>query len=1122
MDKNSAAKLVHDTFQNPFDKGRFVYFVKNLCVRIEIENKHPYSGNYIPDPYRTHIRTLQRIGKYEDAGKNKIDILVIHLKKEKALERARTMQRNFIAWYLDGSRGGIPKEAALVAFVSPDCEDWRFSLVKMDYKLDTSGKRLRVRKEPTPARRHSFLVGKNENSHTAQSRLAPILKDDGHNPTLEELELAFSVEKVTKEFFTKYRDLFHRVEEALKQILTENPQIKQEFSEKSIETADFAKKLLGQIVFLYFLQKKGWFGVARDADWGTGPKDFLRRLFEKKYDNFFNDILEPLFYDALARDRSDVDYFNPQFDCKIPFLNGGLFDALNNYDWAHRDILLPNDLFSNKRKTKEGSTGDGILDVFDRFNFTVKEDEPLEKEVAVDPEMLGKVFENLLEVKDRKSKGTYYTPREIVHYMCQESLVNYLITETGVDNDRVRNLVSPKVLTKKDYRKYRRGGGSKDDLFEGSVLALWEGEAEKLDAALANIKVCDPACGSGAFLVGMLQEIVHTRKRLAFALDKDTSIYELKQHAIQNSLYGVDIDPGAVEIAKLRLWLSLVVDEEDIKNIRPLPNLDYKIMQGNSLLEEYEGVKLFDMGISSGQKNFLELVSDAERLTKELQRLKEEFFKASLKSEKDYLKRKIDDLTWELIEATLKEQDKADKLKEVAKFKKSNTKPFFLWKLNFSEVFQERGGFDVVIANPPYVRQELFKDEKEPLKRAFGNFFGGRADLYTYFYKKSLDLARSGAILTFISSNKFFIRGYGEETRRLLTTDMTLLSIINFGELPVFKAAVDSGIVIARKKAPTVDSEITTLQVKRASEIENLVETVEKEGYEVRVTNLKPGGWVLETKEKLDLLHKLQKNRRTLNEYCNNKVFAGIKTGLDKAFVITERVKEDIVKSDPESGDLIRPWLRGKDVAKWRPNYKNLYVIYTPLNKIEIDDYPAVKEYLMQFKKRLSERATQQKWYEIQQPQERFTELFDSQKIIYPDCAKEMRACYDTAGAYGTMAMYFIPYDPAILAILNSRLFDWYSRMTFATFGDPWNGGRVIFKSLYMRDVPIPKISAKNKKPLAALVEKVLAVTKDGNYFVNPAKQAEVKEYEKQIDKLVYKLYDLTPEEIEIVEESAK
>ena len=341
------------------------------------------------------------------------------------------MQRNFVAWYLNGSRGGDMKDAALAAFVSPDQDDWRFSLIKMDYAYyeDKKGK-TKVKEIFTPARRWSFLVGSHENSHTAQSRLAPILADDEHNPVLTQLEEAFNIETVTKEFFEKYRDLFLRTKETLDVLAAGNRAVETDFASKNVNAIDFAKKLLGQIVFLYFLQKKGWFGVSRDGVWGTGPKGFLRELFMGKhgaYDNFFNDILEPLFYEALAREREDN--FYRLFNCKIPFLNGGLFDPIGGYDWVHTDILLPNELFSNDRLTREGDKGDGILDIFDRYNFTVKEDEPLEKEVAVDPEMLGKVFENLLEVKDRRSKGTYYTPREIVHYMCRQSLIHYLHTE---------------------------------------------------------------------------------------------------------------------------------------------------------------------------------------------------------------------------------------------------------------------------------------------------------------------------------------------------------------------------------------------------------------------------------------------------------------------------------------------------------------------------------------------------------------------------------------------------------------------------------------------------------------------------------------------------------------------
>jgi len=350
------------------------------------------------------------LATYTDPSGEKIDILVVYLEKESSLERARTFLRNFVADYLV-TRG--QKEAALVAFISPSEGDWRFSLVKMEYTTEEaeSGK-VKVSENLTPARRYSFLVGENEDSHTAQAQLLDILADSDHNPTLEGLERAFGVERVTKEFFEQYKSLFLDLKDQLDELLEDNSRVRRDFEKKGVDTVDFAKKLLGQIVFLYFLQKKGWFGVARDAEWGTGPKNYLRLLFESREQigafsksgskgvNFFNDVLEPLFYEALAKGDREDDYYG-HFHCKIPFLNGGLFDPLNGYDWVHTDIILPDALFSNDERTEKGDKGTGILDVFDRYNFTVNEAEPLEKEVAVDPEMLGKVFENLLEVKER-------------------------------------------------------------------------------------------------------------------------------------------------------------------------------------------------------------------------------------------------------------------------------------------------------------------------------------------------------------------------------------------------------------------------------------------------------------------------------------------------------------------------------------------------------------------------------------------------------------------------------------------------------------------------------------------------------------------------------------------------
>ena len=573
MNKQQAQQIIQVTFENPFDKGRFAGFVKNLLNYIE-DAPFTYQGNYIPEKFRQYIKSLERIGKFSD-GEKSLDILIITLQKETSLERARTMQRNFIAWYLNGSRGGEMKDAALVAYVSPDHADWRFSLVKMDYKFEkTRTGKIKVKEEFTPARRWSFLVGANEKSHTAQSRLVNILADDEQAPNLAELENAFDIETVTKEFFLKYRELFLRTKEALDKVVRKDPKIKANFEAKGVDTVNFAKKLLGQIVFLYFLQKKGWFGVGRDDDWGTGSKHFLRSLFDKKhsdYHNFFNDILEPLFYEALRIDRSHDDGYYSRFNCKIPFLNGGLFDPIGNYDWVHTDIHLPDDLFSNSRKTKEGDEGDGILDVFDRYNFTVREDEPLEKEVAIDPELLGKAYEKFNAIrpdnfdeftkalksgrkgeenKFNKKFGVYYTPREIVHYMCKQSLINYLYTlaeDAGLadtikkqdieDLIEVGELITEHEATALIKQEKIKNGIQKSTEYTALLSDSIRENAAAIDNWLAEITVCDPAVGSGAFPVGMMTEIVRARNVLSVFLNDNTRTdYEFKRRCIEHSL----------------------------------------------------------------------------------------------------------------------------------------------------------------------------------------------------------------------------------------------------------------------------------------------------------------------------------------------------------------------------------------------------------------------------------------------------------------------------------------------------------------------------------------------------------------------------------------------------------
>lgn len=296
MDKNQAKELIKETFEKPFEKNKFTRFIKDLLNSYDETKKFNKSltGTYIKGSFKDFIKSFDRIGRYHD-GDNIIDILIVHLNRETSIERARTTQRNFIAGYLKGDYGSTSwKDAALVAFVSPNTYDWRFSLVKMDHRFEQneSGK-IKVKEEFNPARRWSFLVGTHEKSHTAQVRFVPVLINE-KNPTLTKLMEAFNIEIVTKEFFKEYRNLFLKTREALDTTIKSNSRAKADFESKEIDTVDFSKKLLGQIVFIYFLQKKGWFGVKANNKWGSGPKDFISQLFLKKYrdyNNFFDEIL---------------------------------------------------------------------------------------------------------------------------------------------------------------------------------------------------------------------------------------------------------------------------------------------------------------------------------------------------------------------------------------------------------------------------------------------------------------------------------------------------------------------------------------------------------------------------------------------------------------------------------------------------------------------------------------------------------------------------------------------------------------------------------------------------------------------------------------------------------------
>src|SRR3989338_8920192 len=529
--------------------------------------------------------------------------------------------------------------------------------------------------------------------------------------------------------------------------------------------------------------------------------------------------------------------------------------------------------------------------------------------------------------------------------MCEQSLVNYLATELGgeVAKEDFEKLIksgenvieheATYVAKKKDNPDYK-------GLYEQILPKSIEKFAKEIDEKLATIKVCDPAFGSGAFPVGMMNTIVKARMVLSSYLkDKNRTLYTFKRDCIQNSLYGVDIDPGAVEIAKLRLWLSLVVDEDDIKQIKPLPNLDYKIMQGNSLLEEFEGIRLFDEKIitsvdtgknkqiealkqrqSTLQSEFFELHaskkltaakkagiedelakihaqlkklhksetagvendnlfsshSEEKKKADELKRLQKEFFEATQKSKKDSIKKQIEQLEWELIEATLKEQNKISALKKLDQFKKSNVKPFFLWRLNFAEVFEEKGGFDVIIANPPYVSHDKIK-EKEVLKTQF-SVYEPFADLYCYFLEIGVRLQNPRGTICFITSNSYLRADYGRPLRDFLSEKNAVLAIINIEDFQIFDTAIVNTAVLISERRDKKDEAKCIVVNTSYDNRDSFDRFVEQNKFPYTQQEFRAKAWYLLTPSNLALKKKIESGGQSL-ESIGTKIRMGIATG---------------------------------------------------------------------------------------------------------------------------------------------------------------------------------------------------------------------------------------------------
>ena len=1160
MVNNFNKNIVNDTFNREYNEDQFKIFIHDLLPDADFTKEGQIQ---LPNEYREFIKSAKRICKYKystsEFDENVLTVLAVKLRKTTSVDRARTAQRNFVARYLNNSRNYL-MDAALVAFYSEDSQgeispDWRFSLVQMNYVTEivekSNGKKKRkTAVELTPAKRFSFLVGSSEDTHTAQSQFYHCLEKSskGEQITLEDLVAAFDIEKVSKEFFEKYKELYGKLLNELTRLYDTDKDIKRDFDEHSIIKEDFAKKTMGQLVFLYFIQKKGWLGVPKDGIWGQGDKKFLRNVFEKdkryisNYDNFFNDVLEHLFYEALAQKRENNDWFD-RLNCRIPFLNGGLFEPVNGYEYEVTNLTIDNGIFKD------------IFDTFDLYNFTVKEDEPLEKEVAVDPEMLGKVFENLLPENTRKGNGAFYTPREIVHYMCQESLINYLYNKLNTKIVKLssekqaeqqslfkKNKIKQMVLTEEIFEEnfsredisflIRKG----DSIYSNSNVKETMPDsiinsASIIDEALSTIKVCDPAIGSGAFPVGMMNEIVRVRATLSKYIGKpDRAVYDLKRNAIEKSIYGVDIDPGAVEIAKLRFWLSLVVDEENTANIKPLPNLDYKIMQGNSLITSYEGIDFDEIVANQPTEKQLDLfASKSEKITEKISQKQHEFLKTPYATKKREIKQEIEDLIIELVKTKFEEKaEKEGKSKDFYEEKIRNfaqnkgNRDFFPWQLFFADAF-DNGGFDIVIGNPPYVQLQKFKGDpvQKLYKDAGFKVHDSNGDIYCLFYEKGIDILRKNGCLCYITSNKWMRAGYGEKLRTYFATKTNPIRLIDFGGVSVFETAtVDVNILLVQKSQNLRNTMACTIESKM-KRLNNLSIYISQNSIPQKFDS---SSWCILNPIEQSIKNKIESIGTPLKDWDVN-IYRGVLTGLNEAFIIDGAKKDELIAQDPKSAEIIRPILRGRDIQRYSYNFADKWLIATfPSRHYNIDEYPAIKEYLLSFDKRILEQSgeknidgiegnnarkkTCNKWFETQDSIA-YWDDFSKQKLVWAETIKIYfygrrnypRFCAVDENFYLDKTTFFMPLENNLyfLGILNSKLSEYLLDNGYCNLLGP--GSRGLQKNL-IEQFPMIQRNRNSKiiQQIELLLQKVWQTEIDNDTQI-------------EIDELVFELYNITQTE---------
>lgn len=849
---------IRQILESPYDRSIWKNFLQTQFTNNKLnaeDRKISLSDNPIS-------KECLSLGFYEIDDYTKIGIFEIELSPKVNLARNRVQLRNLLK--------DITKQMAGAMVVFVQGEQWRFSYIskRKFHNKDTNT----IEDKETAPKRYTYLFGKGEKALTAAQNFDKLIQKQKGNLydllSLDDFEDAFSVDKLGKEFFKNYKEIYEDFVEYITgyryvkkgskwtktQVHEPHFDFHDIFKGDSKAVRDFFKRMMGRIVFLYFIQKKGWMAVPKNENWDKGNPDYLYQLFKNAQykELFYSDYLVPLFFDTL----NNPDIENEKNDLRFPYLNGGLFDK--SQDFLYDKLALPSAIF------------DKLFDTFNRYNFTIYEDAPDEHTVAVDPEMLGHIFENLLE--DNKDKGAFYTPKEIVHYMCKESLKAYLLakedldaTENSIAQSALENIILQQEL-------------SKDELKYADKYAY------KIIDALDHVKICDPAIGSGAFPMGLLQEIFNAQVYLQElkGFTKAKSDAEIKKHIIEESIYGVDIDEGAVDIARLRFWLSLVVDEP---KPQPLPNLSFKIVCANTLIP---------LGKPKGDLGLTNEIAD------QIESIREEYFTAN-KYAKKHLEmqfRNLQNKLWTTAKewATAADVEIYKKISEFNPFADKSCSWFDPWWM-----FGVKDGFDIVIGNPPY--GALIDNNKTFFST---NYISseGKHEVYKYFIEKGLSLLSKNGNLAFITPDTWTTLGYFKKLRKLILTSFNLFKISKSLYKVFESATVDTNIILIKNAEPenkflVIDSDLETNVAK--------IITIDNSDY------------IINLKDENEIIQIIEKKSSTIENKC--EVWQGL-------IAYSEKKQPREFSSEKKETVFHRKLLYGGDISKFSIDWSGEYLKY--------------------------------------------------------------------------------------------------------------------------------------------------------------------------------------------------